>query len=171
MLCGGLKLREGYDRIVTNNIIVNNTLHPHVWFRHSEDVFKHNIVFGAYRPAVMQRAIAKTPALPAVRMNLHVPSTTAANQRWMGAVLKEVRGSELSAFGVGFDKAGIAVESVADTSEAARTGLRAGDLIQAVNGERTVDFNTFSRWLQNSAAVREITLIREQQPLILQRKP
>jgi hypothetical protein len=58
LLSGGLKLREGYNRLATNNIIINNSLHPHVWYPRSGDVFKHNIVFGAYRPAVMQRALA-----------------------------------------------------------------------------------------------------------------
>ncbi len=58
LLNGGLKMREGYHRTATNNIIINNSLHPHVWYPESGDVFKHNIVFGAYRPAVMQRAIA-----------------------------------------------------------------------------------------------------------------
>jgi hypothetical protein len=51
MLHGGLKLREGYRRIATHNILVNNSLHPHVWLWRSGDVFKHNIVMGAYRPA------------------------------------------------------------------------------------------------------------------------
>jgi|GEM_PF-466809 len=55
-LNGGLKLREGYDRKVTNNIIVNNSLHPHVWFEKSGDVFSRNIVMGAYRPAGMKIA-------------------------------------------------------------------------------------------------------------------
>ena len=53
LLSRGLKLREGYDRIVTNNIILNNSLHPHVWFPESGDVFNHNIVFAAYKPAIM----------------------------------------------------------------------------------------------------------------------
>lgn len=57
-LNGGLKMREGYDRIASNNVIVNNSLHPHVWYPGSGDVFKGNIVFGAYRPAVMTRGIA-----------------------------------------------------------------------------------------------------------------
>ncbi len=57
LLSRGLKLREGYDRIVTNNIIVNNSLHPHVWFPNSGDVFKHNIVFAAYKPAIMNKVI------------------------------------------------------------------------------------------------------------------
>ena len=58
MLNGGLKLREGYGRDVRNNVIVNNSLHPHVWYPNSGDVFKHTIVFSAYRPAVMDRGIA-----------------------------------------------------------------------------------------------------------------
>ncbi|MEO5999173.1 MAG: PDZ domain-containing protein [Chitinophagaceae bacterium] len=49
-LNGGLKLREGYYRIVENNIIVNNTFHPHVWFAKSKDVFAHNIVTSDYAP-------------------------------------------------------------------------------------------------------------------------
>jgi hypothetical protein len=36
---------------VTNNIIVNNSLHPHCWYAASGDVFRHNIVFTAYQPA------------------------------------------------------------------------------------------------------------------------
>ncbi len=55
LLAGGLKLREGYKRIVTNNIIVNNSLHPHVWYPNSGDVFKGNIVMKAYQPANMMR--------------------------------------------------------------------------------------------------------------------
>ena len=54
LLHGGLKLREGFRRVATNNIIVNNSLHPHVWFEHSGDVFARNIVMGAYRPARME---------------------------------------------------------------------------------------------------------------------
>jgi len=49
-LNGGIKLREGFHRTVENNVMVNNSFHPHVWFRGSEDVFRNNIVFGPYRP-------------------------------------------------------------------------------------------------------------------------
>jgi len=49
-LNGGLKLREGFNRKVENNILVNNTFHPHVWFKNSNDVFKHNIVTLPYAP-------------------------------------------------------------------------------------------------------------------------
>ena len=47
---GGLKLREGFARTVENNIMVNNTFHPHVWFANSQDIFRHNIVTTPYRP-------------------------------------------------------------------------------------------------------------------------
>ncbi|GAB5472825.1 MAG: PDZ domain-containing protein [Maribacter sp.] len=59
LLNGGLKMREGYHRMAYNNIIINNSLHPHVWYANSGDVFKKNIISGAYRPAIMSRSIAK----------------------------------------------------------------------------------------------------------------
>lgn len=49
-LNGGLKLREGFYRIVENNIIINNSFHPHVWFPESGDVFTRNIVSANYFP-------------------------------------------------------------------------------------------------------------------------
>jgi len=49
-LNGGLKLREGFYRVVENNIMVNNSFHPHVWFKNSGDVFAHNIVMRGYFP-------------------------------------------------------------------------------------------------------------------------
>lgn len=52
-LSGGLKLREGYHRTVTNNIIINNTFHPHVWLNNSDDTFSHNIVSSTYAPIGM----------------------------------------------------------------------------------------------------------------------
>lgn len=52
-LRGGLKLREGYYRKVSNNIAVNNSLHPHVWYGNSGDEVTRNIWMGAYQPAAM----------------------------------------------------------------------------------------------------------------------
>ena len=57
LLNGGLKLREGYKRIVKNNLIINNSLHPHVWYRNSDDVITGNIFFQAYQPALMEENI------------------------------------------------------------------------------------------------------------------
>lgn len=53
-LNGGLKLREGFFRTVENNIIINNSFHPHVWFSNSGDVFRYNIVTSAYKPIGIQ---------------------------------------------------------------------------------------------------------------------
>lgn len=53
-LNGGLKLREGFYRVVENNILVNNTFHPHVWYAQSMDVFTHNIVTTEYAPIRVQ---------------------------------------------------------------------------------------------------------------------
>ncbi|MDR2385315.1 MAG: PDZ domain-containing protein [Tannerella sp.] len=49
-LNGGIKLREGFRRTVENNIIINNSFHPHVWFAGNGDVFRRNIVAAPYFP-------------------------------------------------------------------------------------------------------------------------
>lgn len=55
MLVGGLKLREGFKRIVRNNILVNGSFHPHVWFADSGDVFEGNLVMGPHQPVEIKR--------------------------------------------------------------------------------------------------------------------
>jgi hypothetical protein len=50
LLAGGLKLREGFSRVVRNNIMVNGSFHPHVWFADSGDVFEGNVVMGPHQP-------------------------------------------------------------------------------------------------------------------------
>jgi hypothetical protein len=51
-LRGGLKNREGFYRVVENNSMVNNGFHPHVWYKHSEDVLRRNIMGSdRYHPA------------------------------------------------------------------------------------------------------------------------
>ena len=52
-LRGGLKLREGFCRYVHNNIAINSTLHPHVWYKGNRDVVTHNLWMAPYRPARM----------------------------------------------------------------------------------------------------------------------
>lgn len=54
-LNGGLKLREGFFRTVENNIMLNNSFHPHVWFLNSGDIFRHNIVTAAYKPIQVKK--------------------------------------------------------------------------------------------------------------------
>ena len=43
-LNGGIKNREGFYRVVENNIIINSGFHPHVWYKHSQDVVRRNIM-------------------------------------------------------------------------------------------------------------------------------
>jgi len=51
-LNGGIKNREGFSRVVENNIMVNNGFHPHVWFKHSGDIVRRNIMWSDhYLPA------------------------------------------------------------------------------------------------------------------------
>ncbi len=51
-LNGGIKNREGFYRVVENNIIVNSGFHPHVWYKHSGDIVRRNIMWSdQYLPA------------------------------------------------------------------------------------------------------------------------
>ena len=52
-LHGGIKNREGYGRVVENNITVGSGFHPHVWFAACGDSFRRNIVWRDYQPALM----------------------------------------------------------------------------------------------------------------------
>jgi hypothetical protein len=52
-LHGGIKNREGFGRVVENNIMVGSGLHPHVWFAESGDIFRRNIIWRDYQPARM----------------------------------------------------------------------------------------------------------------------
>ena len=54
-LHGGIKNREGYRRIVENNVMVDNGYHPHVWYDECGDIFRHNIIWTEYHPANMHR--------------------------------------------------------------------------------------------------------------------
>ena len=56
MLCGGLKLREGFRRRAWNNIIVNNGLSSHVWFSNSNDEVFSNVIAQARTPYVLEGA-------------------------------------------------------------------------------------------------------------------
>jgi hypothetical protein len=54
-LHGGIKNREGFGRVVENNIMVDGGYDPHVWFAESGDIFRRNITWTDYRPANMHR--------------------------------------------------------------------------------------------------------------------
>ncbi|MFC7625905.1 hypothetical protein [Microlunatus sp. GCM10028923] len=50
LLAGGLKLREGYDRQVWNNVIIGNGVHLHVWLPNSRDRVERNILGTGHQP-------------------------------------------------------------------------------------------------------------------------
>ena len=59
LLNGGLKFREGYHRSAWNNIIINNSFHPHVWYKESGDTFTKNILMGTYKEIMMNNTIGE----------------------------------------------------------------------------------------------------------------
>ncbi len=54
LLHGGLKFRQGYGRVATNNIIINDGFFPECWYVNCGDVFAHNIVMAAHNPTWME---------------------------------------------------------------------------------------------------------------------
>lgn len=246
LLNGGLKMREGYDRVATNNIILNNSLHPHVWVRNSDDVFKHNIVFTAYQPAVMNSALgesdrwgkeldynlfatgqaamrkfaahgadahsvsadplfvnpgqgdfrvrpespafkigfrnfdmtdfgvkseklkklARTPDIPEIV--LQIQDEVSAEYTWLGAVLKEVKGEELSAYGAKFSQASMALDRVPAESEAYKLGLRSGDLLLSLGGKEITTAASFKQLLEEYAGESgELLVMRNQKEMVV----
>lgn len=246
LLNGGLKMREGYDRVATNNIILNNSLHPHVWVRNSDDVFKHNIVFTAYQPAVMNSALgesdrwgkeldynlfatgqaamrkfaahgadahsvsadplfvnpgqgdfrvrpespafkigfrnfdmtdfgvkseklkklARTPDIPEIV--LQIQDEVSAEYTWLGAVLKEVKGEELSAYGAKFSQASMALDRVPAESEAYKLGLRSGDLLLSLGGKEISTAASFKQLLEEFAGKSgELFVMRNQKEMVV----
>ncbi|MBU2939188.1 right-handed parallel beta-helix repeat-containing protein [Lacinutrix sp. C3R15] len=244
MLSGGLKLREGYRRRAWNNITVNNTFHPHVWYENSGDeVFsnifmfvyqgvkvptaknpgklvdrnliynseltqefgwdKNSIVadpqfidpangdfrvkegspafdigfknfpmdqFGVKKPAL--KAITRTPIIPVLGVSEDLKNKRAAKkgakQTWLGATVSGLSGMEFSAYGVSKEDGGIALTKVPKNSKAAKTGLLEGDLILAVNNQKTVTLKQFFRCIKKNRAS-EVTLkvVREQKEMEL----
>ena len=206
-LNGGIKLREGFYRVVENNIMVNNGFHPHVWFDNSEDVFKKNIMmtkhfpiwlrgwgkevdfnlfpdsvslalahekntdknslygnpmfrnpekgdftieenslalklgfknfpmdkFGVQKPEL--KAIAKQPEIP----ELNIVSFQNRGKRikvWLGGTLKNIETpEEQSASGL-FSMDGVIVLKVKESSKLAKSGIKDGDVIVGIEGEK-----------------------------------
>ncbi len=52
-LNGGIKAREGFNRVIENNVILNHGLDPHVWYAASKDIVRKNILSGKYGPVRM----------------------------------------------------------------------------------------------------------------------
>ena len=146
-LAGGIKLREGFRRVVRGNFCANNGLHPHCWLRTGGDVIEGNVFFGPPQPAgrpdhctpdmarntlVLEgdeaahplppgdwgvksprlRALAPTPALPALRGARDADPAKAERRRTADGTLwrRFVGAVEYSAYGVTPDLNGWVVE-------------------------------------------------------------
>jgi hypothetical protein len=110
-LNGGLKLREGFNRVVENNIMVNNSFHPHVWFKNSGDVFVHNIVMREYFPIqinywgkqIDENLFPDSAALLAAQQQGTDKNSIAADPRFVNAATGDFRVQENSpALKIGF---------------------------------------------------------------------
>jgi hypothetical protein len=220
-LNGGIKNREGYGRVVENNVLVNNGFHPHVWYANSGDVFRKNVVFGEYKPVNLERpwgeqvdhnllhqpgmppkpatrlaeqsgrdqhslqgdarfvdpsagdyrvaqdspalslgfanfpmdrfgvvspelkALARTPQLPPIRLASGAPQQVID---WLGARIKDVQtDGEVSATGLARAQ-GVLLISVPPDSDAAKAGLRSGDVILKINGKLVAGNDVPAAW-------------------------
>jgi hypothetical protein len=236
-LSGGIKNREGYHRVVENNIMVGAAYDPHVWFANSGDVFRHNIVWLNYRPARMHappwgedmdynlvekpgaepspatalqkqsgrdahsivadaefmdaakgdyrvkknspalklgfvnfpmdqfgvqkpelKAIARTPALPAVQA-AETPKAAGGNppRDWLGASVSDLTDpGEMSAFGVG--RHAVLVREVSPQTALAKGGLQKGDVVLSLNGTAVNDATTLAARARTLPAGQSLTL-------------
>ena len=124
--------------------------------------------FGVKKPSL--KAIAETPSLaPASKSNSRKKQPTKSIQRnWLGAVLADLKGDEFSAYGVSKEEGGVAIVRVSQDSAAAKFGLRARDLIQAVDEKSVSNIDQFFQSLSASqSATVTLTVVRDQQPMTL----
>lgn len=134
-LNGGIKLREGFHRRVENNIMVNNSFHPHVWFSNSGDVFRRNIVLAPYYPIQIQEwgreadfnLFPDEKALQAARANYTDRNSRAGNPQFIDAArgnYQVAEGSPALALGfVNFPMDAFGVISPALQAKAEKTPL------------------------------------------------
>ncbi|WP_231954344.1 signaling protein [Pirellulimonas nuda] len=100
--------------------------------------------FGVKKPSL--KAIARTPVIPAVRIEERRGDRSrgparraAAASYWLGATLHDLFGEEYSAYGVRKEDGGVALAEAPSDCEAVRCGLRQNDLVQALNGVKVAN--------------------------------
>lgn len=124
--------------------------------------------FGVKKPSLKSKA--ESPKLisepPVNRVRKTVRSAGSVKQRWLGAELRDLVGEEYSAYGVSKKDGGVALAKVPRNSVAARAGLRANDLVQAVNGKSAAEIGQLFRLLSKlqSASV-TLRVVRDQKAI------
>ena len=118
------------------------------------------------------KSVARTPEFPVPGTGTQpspppVPSLPGPKvaRTWQGAEVRDLKGEEFSAFGVGKDAGGVHVVVVPPTSAAAGAGLEAGDLVQSIDGKQVKTIGDLVR-LQQQVAGKPLSLgvVRGQKP-------
>ena len=148
--------------------------------------------FGVKKPKL--KAIARTPEIPALEKakprskgeRQPTAGATPLQMVWLGATLRDLKGDEFSAFGVSKEVGGVVVAEVPKASFADKAGLKAGDLVQGVNGKSVKNVDALFRSFQFTLALGEsgskaqrgpsphatqLIVIRNQKPIQLTATP
>jgi len=98
--------------------------------------------FGVQKAAL--KSLAKQPVFPPLNGRpANVANAPAATIAWRGITARDLTGDEFSAFGVSQESPGVLIVQVAPNSPAAKAGLVANDLIQAVHGKAVAKLSQF----------------------------
>jgi S1-C subfamily serine protease len=124
--------------------------------------------FGVVSPAL--RAIAKTPELPVIYLNLeelHPGSLKDGEVLWQGARLYEPSGEQMSAYGLDFDRKGVGLAMVPENSRAWKKGLRTGDYITGIDDHDIEGIKTFLKIVDGKYAPQSsmVQLYRNQEKI------
>ena len=90
------------------------------------------------------------------------------NASWMGAQILEPKGTDLSAYGVGFNLGGVAIGNIDKNSPLPQLGLKAGDYIIEINGTKIPSIKIMQSYLspyQSFIQDFEFTVIRAQKKI------
>ena len=128
--------------------------------------------FGVKKPSL--KAIARTPKIPSMHgerakpTRKQAPLAKAMSRVWRGAILKELEGEEFSAYGVSKEEGGVAIVDAPENSNAAKSGLLSGDLIQQANGKPVPNLKKFLRLVsRNSNKALKLRIVRDQKAMDL----
>lgn len=122
--------------------------------------------FGVKKPSL--KAIARTPEIPPFGAVRSKRAKAVPNKmQWLGATLSDLSGQDFSAYGVSQADGGVAFSGVVPGSPAAIAGFLNGDLIQAVNGGKTVNTNQFKKLITDAKGTLLLKVVRNQQVIEL----
>lgn len=122
--------------------------------------------FGVKKPSL--KAIAKTPQLTPKTRNTEraVAPAKPVERRWLGAVLRDLKGDEFSAYGVSKEEGGVVLGDMSHASSIVKAGLRTNDVVQAVNGKQVANIDRLFRALTEiSSTSVTLKVVRDQKTI------